>query len=111
MELNETLEDVAARELNEETGLTAQQFELIGVCSGPRYYFKYPNGDEIHGVINLFHAKHVSGTMEMKDGESLDLQFFAKDSLPPQIEKRANALLDQFGDALWGLESSYKPIT
>ncbi|MCC5892820.1 NUDIX hydrolase [Exiguobacterium sp.] len=99
MELDETLEDVAARELNEETGLTTQQFELIGVCSGPRYYFKYPNGDETHGVIHLFHAKHVSGTMEMNDGESLDLRFFAQDSL-----------LEQFGDTLWELESSYKPI-
>lgn len=34
MELGETLEDVAARELKEETGLLAEQFELIQVFSG-----------------------------------------------------------------------------
>ncbi len=27
------------------------------------------------------------------------------------VEGEANALLEQFGDTLWELESSYKPIT
>lgn len=27
------------------------------------------------------------------------------------VESEANALLEQFGDTLWELESSYKPIT
>ncbi|WP_419095828.1 NUDIX domain-containing protein [Halalkalibacter suaedae] len=31
MELGETLEEVASRELKEETGLTANRFELLGV--------------------------------------------------------------------------------
>ncbi|TCI44323.1 MULTISPECIES: NUDIX hydrolase [unclassified Exiguobacterium] len=107
MELNETLEDVATRELKEETGLITNQFELIGVCSGPRYYFKYPNGDETYGVIHLFHAKRVSGTLEMNDGESLNLQYFSKDALPDHIEKRAGALMEQFGASLWELDSSF----
>lgn len=107
MELNETLEEVAARELNEETGLETNQFELVGVCSGPKFYFKYPNGDETHSVINLFHAKRVQGTLAMNDGESLDLQYFSRADLPSDIESRAQALIDQFGDALWQLESSF----
>jgi 8-oxo-dGTP pyrophosphatase MutT (NUDIX family) len=107
MELNETLEDVASRELQEETGLDADQFELVGVCSGPKFYFKYPNGDETHSVINLFHAKRVQGTLAMNDGESLDLQYFSRADLPTDIESRAQALIDQFGDALWQLESSF----
>nr|WP_251130831.1 NUDIX hydrolase [Exiguobacterium sp. s157] len=107
MELNETLEEVAARELNEETGLETNQFELVGVCSGPKFYFKYPNGDETHSVINLFHAKRVQGTLAMNDGESLDLQYFSRADLPSDIESRAQALIDQFGDALWQLENSF----
>lgn len=107
MELNETLEDVAARELYEETGLVTNQFELVGVCSGPKFYFKYPNGDETHSVINLFHAKGVQGTLAMNDGESLDLQYFSRADLPSDIESRAQALINQFGDALWQLESSF----
>lgn len=107
MELYETLEEVAARELNEETGLESDHFELVGVCSGPKFYVKYPNGDETHSVINLFHAKRVRGTLAMTDGESLDLQYFSRADLPPGVESRAQALIDQFGDALWQLESSF----
>lgn len=107
MELNETLEDVAARELNEETGLVSDEFELVGVCSGPKFYFKYPNGDETHSVIHLFHAKQVQGTLAMTDGESLALRYFSRAGLPLDIESRAQALFDQFGDTLWELESSF----
>lgn len=107
MELNETLEEVAARELNEETGLETDQFELVGVCSGPKFFFKYPNGDETHSVINLFHAKQVQGTLAMNDGERLDLQYFSRADLPTDIESRAQALINQFGDTLWELESSF----
>lgn len=39
MEIGETLEEVAARELKEETGLFAKQFEFIQVFSGPDGYF------------------------------------------------------------------------
>ncbi|MBS4203633.1 NUDIX hydrolase [Lederbergia citrea] len=107
MELSETLEEVASRELKEETGLVANQFELIGVFSGPRYYFKYPNGDETYSVINLFRAKNVSGTLEMNDGESFNLKYFNKDNLPDKIEKRANELIENLGDKLWNLDSSF----
>ncbi|MEH7237542.1 NUDIX hydrolase [Bacillus sp. JJ1562] len=107
MELGETIEEVAARELKEETGLIASEFTLIGVFSGPRYYFLYPSGDETYSVINLFHAKNVTGVLEMNDGESINLEFFSKDNLPNNIEKRAKALLEEVGNRLWELESSF----
>lgn len=107
MELAETIKEVAARELKEETGLTGINFNLMGVFSGPRYYFRYPNGDETYSVINLFHAKNVSGVLEMNDGESINLEYFNKDNLPANIEKRAKALLEEMGDRLWELESSF----
>ncbi|MEQ2529304.1 NUDIX domain-containing protein [Robertmurraya yapensis] len=107
MELGETLEEVASRELNEETGLIANEFKLIGVFSGPDYYFRYPNGDETYSVINLYHAIDVSGKLEMKDGESLKLEYFSRENLPDNIEKRAKALIDSLGDKLWGLTPSF----
>ncbi|MEX3743782.1 MULTISPECIES: NUDIX hydrolase [Lysinibacillus] len=107
MELNETLEEVAARELHEETGLVANEFDLIGVFSGPDYYFQYPNGDEIYTVIHLYIAKNVSGVLEMKDGESLNLTYFGKNELPDNIETRTKALLENLEDKLWNLGSSF----
>ncbi|TDQ33436.1 NUDIX hydrolase [Aureibacillus halotolerans] len=107
MELSESLEEVASRELKEETGLLADQFELLGVFSGQRFYFQYPNGDETYNVINLFRANNVSGTLAMNDGESLNLKYFSKETLPDNIEKRAKELIESFGDQLWDLDSSF----
>lgn len=107
MELGETLEEVAARELKEETGLTAEQFELLDVFSGPAYYFRYPNGDETYSVIHLYRAVNVTGKLEMDDGESLHLHYFNRDNLPEHIEKRAKAIIDNLGNQFWEIESSF----
>jgi 8-oxo-dGTP pyrophosphatase MutT (NUDIX family) len=107
MELNETLEEAAARELQEETGLVANEFDLIGAFSGPDYYFQYPNGDEVYTVIHLYRAKNVSGVLEMKDGESLNLTYFSKNELPNHLERRTKMLLDHFEDTWWDLGSSF----
>ena len=80
---------------------------MIGVFSGPEYYYCYPNGDEIYTVIHLFIAKNVSGALEMKDGESLSLTYFGKNELPNNMEKRTIALLNNLEGKIWGLESSF----
>lgn len=108
MELGETLEEVASRELKEETGLISNKFETLGVFSGPLFYFQYPNGDETYSVINLYRAINVSGKLEMNDGESIDLKYFNKDNLPEHIEKRAKALIESLGDKFWELDSSFE---
>ena len=107
MELGEMLEETASRELKEETGLNADEFELIGVYSGPRFYFQYPNGDETYSVIHLFRAVNAEGQLALNDGESLGLQFFGKDELPEKIEKRAKELLESLGETLWKMDCSF----
>ena len=107
MELGETLEEVATRELKEETGLLAEQFELIQAFSGSDGYFKYPNGDETYSVIHLYQAKGVHGALFMEDGESLALEYFSKENLPKKIEKRAQTLLDALGDRCFEREHSF----
>lgn len=107
LELNETLEEAAARELHEETGLVANEFDLAGVFSGPDYYFQYPNGDEVYTVIHLYIAKNVRGILEMKDDESLKLTYFSKNELPDQLEKRTKLLLNNLEDILWDFDSSF----
>ena len=50
IEIGETFEDAARRELREETGLTAGRLELCGLASGPDRIYTYPNGDRVYAV-------------------------------------------------------------
>jgi 8-oxo-dGTP pyrophosphatase MutT (NUDIX family) len=43
LELGESLEEAAARELYEEAGLVARQFKFITLLSGKDMYYKYPH--------------------------------------------------------------------
>lgn len=92
MELGESLEQTAARELLEEANLTAKRFTLLDVLSGEELYFKYPNGDETYTVIVLYRAIGVSGTLSINDGESHKLQYFPLDALP-ELESRAEYVI------------------
>lgn len=93
MELGETLEETAARELKEETDLTVEHFTLLNVFSGKDFYFKYPNGDELYSVVALFLAEGVTGKMKITDGESFDLRYFGKNELP-ELESRAETVIN-----------------
>ena len=95
MEPGESLEETASRELWEEAGLWAESFELLSVLSGKELFFRYPNGDETYTVIALYKAAGVSGTLQINDGESLRLQYFALDALPP-LESRASFVMQRF---------------
>jgi 8-oxo-dGTP pyrophosphatase MutT (NUDIX family) len=92
IELGETLEETARRELAEETNLVAESFTLLTVLSGEDFYFEYPNGDKLYSVVALFRANGVSGDPNITDGESFELQYFDMDALP-KLESRAEAII------------------
>lgn len=94
MELGESLEETAARELMEEAGLNAECFELLDLLSGKELYFKYPNGDETYTVIALYRAVGVSGELKINDNESHKLQYFSVKNLPP-LESRAEYVIEK----------------
>lgn len=97
MELGESLEETAARELLEEAGLKAESFELIDLLSGKDLYFKYPNGDETYTVIALYKAVNISGKLKINDDESYKLQYFSLDLLP-KLESRAEYVITKIKD-------------
>lgn len=100
MEPGETIEQTARRELFEETGLTCESLRFINVFSGPELYFQYPNGDEVHNVTHLYYTKRVSGTLTLQKREGIDLQYFATEKLPKQLDRRAQLMLEQFSAKL-----------
>lgn len=100
LEVGETLEETAKRELKEETNLDCDNFTLLNVFSGNDFYFKYPNGDELYSVIALYLADDFKGSLKITDDESIDLSFFSKSELPI-LESRANLIID------WLIEKDY----
>ena len=81
MELYETIEETAVR-------------ELITILSGKEYYFEYPNGDKMCTVIVLFKILNYTGEIRVSDNESKQLKFFALENLP-NMESRAQAIIDK----------------
>ena len=66
---------------------------FLHLFSGPDFYFKYPNGDELYSVVALYLAKGIHGEMKITDGESNELRFFGRDEMPT-LENRAKKIIE-----------------
>lgn len=99
-ELGETFEEVAIRELKEETGLVGKKedLNLIGVVSGESRKNSYPNGDQVYNNTILYAIKKYAGVLncdyeEITDNneefllqkESKQLKFFSLEELPKNL--------------------------
>ncbi|UII57587.1 NUDIX hydrolase [Cytobacillus spongiae] len=82
MNLGESLEEVARREVHEETGLTCHDLKLLGVFSGADYYLKVANGDELYAVTAVYLSRNVSGNLKLDGLESIALAYFPLSHLP-----------------------------
>ena len=71
MELYETIEETAIRELKEETNINAERLELVTILSGNDYYFEYPNGDKICTVIAFALDSRIGRLVNEKNFSSL----------------------------------------
>jgi 8-oxo-dGTP diphosphatase len=76
VEYGETVEDAAARELEEETGLKATVVELVGVYSDPD---RDPRG---HTVTIVFRLQVEGGKLRAGD-DAAKARFFPVNRLPP----------------------------
>lgn len=85
LEIGETVEEAAKRELFEETGLTANSLEFFGVFSGKETFYTYPNGDKVANVDVAFLCEDFAGSAEADISEVTDLAWFDIDNLPENI--------------------------
>ncbi|MCL2547000.1 MAG: NUDIX hydrolase [Oscillospiraceae bacterium] len=85
MNFNETFIETANREVQEETGLIIKDLSLFGIYSGKSSVVEYPNGDVCFGGHIVFKTTTYSGTLLACPAESAELNFFAKDNLPPNL--------------------------
>ncbi|WP_047984737.1 NUDIX hydrolase [Ornithinibacillus californiensis] len=85
MDLGESLEEVASRELLEETGLIASELIMFNVYSGKEFYYKYPHGDEVYNVVTAYICRNYEGELSEDENEVAELKFFSLNELPEDI--------------------------
>ncbi|WP_340081311.1 NUDIX hydrolase [Terribacillus sp. FSL K6-0262] len=85
MELGESAEQTAAREVLEETGLTVEDLQLVNVYSGKDNFAVAANGDEFYNVTIVYRTDRFSGELMHDEKESMELAFFPLDGLPEKM--------------------------
>ncbi|AIQ45760.1 NTP pyrophosphohydrolase [Paenibacillus sp. FSL R7-0273] len=80
MELGESAEETAIREIYEETGLKVKAEHLIGVYT--KYYHQYSSGDRAQTISFFFQCKHIQGELTIDGNETLELRYFSHNELP-----------------------------
>jgi ADP-ribose pyrophosphatase YjhB (NUDIX family) len=93
LEIGESVEEAAQREVLEETGLVVGNLSLYKIFSGDSFYFQYPNGDQVYNIIVCFMTDDVKGELA-KDHESLDLRYFDLADLPEEIIPTSRLMLE-----------------
>lgn len=95
IELGEKVEEAAAREVLEETGIKVGPMKLFGVFSGLEMHHIYPNGDEVYIVDVVFSCHSFAGSPNGDNSETLEVKFFDLTSLPSCINPPARPIVEE----------------
>ncbi|MCR4637705.1 NUDIX hydrolase [Ruminococcus sp.] len=82
MELGESFEECARREVLEETGLTCEKLEYLMDISGEDTFYEYPNGDKVYLAVIIYLCRDFTGDMKVQAEEAFEQRFFPIDQLP-----------------------------
>ena len=85
LEIGETIQEALKREVREETALDVLEAEPMGVYSGPKQKFTYPNGDEIQNFSMAFLVRRWAGQPTPDGVETCDVRFFPLNDLPDDM--------------------------
>lgn len=96
MELAESTEETARREVYEETALELGKLRLIGVYSGAEALCAAPNGDEWYVVNCAYACDDFSGEARVNDGESVSLGWFRPEKIPEGLVRSHREILRDY---------------
>ena len=96
MDLGESFEEVAKREVFEETGLKVDNLNLLNVYSGPEYYLKVENGDELYSATAVYYTENVCGALKLDYSESKDMKYFTIDNLPYELNDKDKGFVEDY---------------
>ena len=96
MDLGESFEEVAKREVFEETGLVVENLKLLNVYSGSEYYLKVPNGDELYSATAVYYTKDIRGDMKIDYSESEEMRYYSLDQLPHNLNDKDKKSIEYY---------------
>ena len=91
IELGETPEMAAIREVKEETGLDVEVDNLIGIYTDSDVICA--NGDKVHSICIGYEMSIVGGELICDENETLELKFFSLNDMPELFCKQHEELL------------------
>ena len=96
MELGESTEETARREVKEETGLDLGTIRMVDVVSGSDNFVRAANGDEFYMVTIVYETTEFFGQLSVDRTESLDFRFFYTNDFPNVIVKSHERILQKY---------------
>ena len=93
LEMNETYEEAALREIREETGLQVRLDSFLGIFHN--HNMVWSNGDAAHVISAMFTASIIRGEPRINE-ESSELRFFGRDEMPELFAEDHIACLDAY---------------
>ena len=93
LEMNETYEEAALREIREETGLEVRLDNFLGIFHN--HDMVWGNGDAAHVISAMYTASILSGEPRI-DEESYELKFFGRHEMPELFAEDQIAALDAY---------------
>ena len=85
MEIGESLEETARREVLEETGLTLDELNWFDLFSGRELIYELPHADVVVNVTAVYTSKKYRGHLQPDELEGDELRFFGLNELPELI--------------------------
>lgn len=98
MEIGESFEETAVREVKEETGLDVVVQDLIGIYS--KYSDEYQNGDKSQPVLAFFKCTAVGGELHCDGDETLELKYFDLNEMPELLNRQHEDMFKDLGEYL-----------
>jgi len=99
MELGESIEDCAVREVKEETGLDVEITGLVGIYTNPRHVMAYSDG-EVRQQFSICYTTRLIGGELAYDVESTDIAWVEPARIPeltmhPSMKLRIDHYLEK----------------
>lgn len=97
LEIGETPEEAARREVREETGLEIGELTFFDIFSGEAGLITYPNGDQVAATVVVYLAEATDGVPVPDGDESLELAYFsAGEPAPESISPLSRVILQSY---------------